>query len=115
MLAWNGSDDGVAIQSAFGAGADSLKEPRQKLNLLPKEKCSLAAFDKALDLASSGSMPVKTLILNACAATVASDGVVQEKEAQLLRAIADSLNCPMPPLLGDLEPSLATNNSGEAA
>lgn len=115
MLAWNGSDDGAAIRTAFDAGADALKEPRQKLSLLPKEKCSLAAFDKALDLSSSAAMPVKNLILNACTATVASDGVIQEKEAQLLRAIADSLNCPMPPLLGELEPGPMTDHSGEAA
>ncbi|HWM26388.1 MAG TPA: hypothetical protein VNP98_16350 [Chthoniobacterales bacterium] len=34
-----------------------------------------------------------------CAETVAADGIIQGREAELLRAIADSLDCPIPPLL----------------
>ena len=32
-------------------------------------------------------------------ATVAADGVIQEGEAELLRAIADTLDCPVPPFV----------------
>jgi uncharacterized tellurite resistance protein B-like protein len=42
---------------------------------------------------------IKKNVLNACAQTVAADGVIQELEAELLRAIADTLDCPMPPFL----------------
>ena len=38
-------------------------------------------------------------MLNACAHAVASDGVLQSREAELLRAIADTLDCPLPPFL----------------
>jgi uncharacterized tellurite resistance protein B-like protein len=31
--------------------------------------------------------------------TVAADGVIQEGEAELLRAIADALDCPVPPFV----------------
>jgi uncharacterized tellurite resistance protein B-like protein len=30
---------------------------------------------------------------------VAADGVIQELEAELLRAIADTLDCPIPPII----------------
>jgi len=32
---------------------------------------------------------------------VGADGVILEEEAELLRAIADTLDCPMPPLIAD--------------
>jgi hypothetical protein len=42
---------------------------------------------------------IKKGILTACAQTVAADGVIQEGGAELLRAIADTLDCPIPPFL----------------
>jgi tellurite resistance protein len=42
---------------------------------------------------------IKKNVLNACALIVAADGVIQETEAELLRAIADTLDCPMPPFI----------------
>ena len=41
----------------------------------------------------------KGKLLHACAVTVAADREVTVVEAELLRATADSLGCPMPPLL----------------
>ncbi|HVR35676.1 MAG TPA: hypothetical protein VMS21_07470 [Methylomirabilota bacterium] len=38
-------------------------------------------------------------MLNACAHAAAADGVLHPREAELLRAIADTLDCPLPPLL----------------
>jgi len=38
---------------------------------------------------------IKKNVLNACAQTVAADGVIEEMEAELLRAIADTLDCPI--------------------
>jgi tellurite resistance protein len=42
---------------------------------------------------------IKKNVLNACAQTVAADGVIQEREAELLRAMADALDCPLPPFV----------------
>ena len=42
---------------------------------------------------------LKKQLLEACARTVAADGLVQEEEAELVRAIADTLGCPLPPIL----------------
>jgi len=38
-------------------------------------------------------------MLAACTTCIAYDGKVTIEEAELLRAIADSLDCPLPPLL----------------
>ncbi len=38
-------------------------------------------------------------ILLACGKAVVADGQVTEREAELLRAIADSLDCPVPPFV----------------
>ena len=37
--------------------------------------------------------------LDACAGCIAADGRATVEEGELLRAVADSLDCPMPPLL----------------
>jgi len=55
--------------------------------------------DAALARLNQGAAQVKKMVLNACAVTVAADGVIQENEAELLRAIADTLDCPIPPLI----------------
>ncbi|HEY8965319.1 MAG TPA: TerB family tellurite resistance protein, partial [Candidatus Methylacidiphilales bacterium] len=59
----------------------------------------LARIDAALDRLDQASPPLKRRILDACAAVVAADGQVLEWEAELLRAIADALDCPVPPFL----------------
>jgi hypothetical protein len=42
-------------------------------------------------------------VLLACAQTVVADGQVLYREAELLRAIADTLDCPVPPFVEALE------------
>jgi hypothetical protein len=42
---------------------------------------------------------IKKNVLNACAETVAADGLLQGSEAELLRAIANSLDCLSPPFI----------------
>jgi len=55
--------------------------------------------DAALNRLSQAAPQIKKNLLSACAETAAADGVIQETEAELLRAIADTLDCPMPPWL----------------
>ena len=47
-----------------------------------------------------GTVPqIKKNFLNSCAETIAADGIMQSREAELLSAIADALDCPIPPLI----------------
>lgn len=103
MLAWHGSDDERAVHDAFGAGAAMLDYKLAQVELLPRGQCTLEGVDKALDTLNQASILVRKNILNACAAVVSSDNVIKEQEAQLLRAIAASLNCSLPPLMSELD------------
>jgi uncharacterized tellurite resistance protein B-like protein len=38
-------------------------------------------------------------LIEACVYTVGADGVMLESEAELLRAVADTLDCPIPPFV----------------
>ena len=66
---------------------------------LDPAECNLPRIDAALEHLALASPQLKKLVLNACAHAVASDGVLQSREAELLRAIADTLDCPLPPFL----------------
>jgi hypothetical protein len=99
-LAARGNDREAAIVNAFAQGASRLGPEGQSLRLTPVNGNALAAVDGALDRLATGSPAVKKAVLDACAACIAADGRVTVDEGELLRAIADALDCPMPPLLG---------------
>jgi uncharacterized tellurite resistance protein B-like protein len=67
--------------------------------LLPADECDLSNMDAALERLSQAVPQIKKNLLGACAQTVAADGVIQQGEAELLRAIADALDCPVPPFV----------------
>ena len=99
-LAYIGQDEPDKIEFAFQQGAQPLSYTAQvSLNLLPAAECELDQVDAALNRLTQAVPQIKKNLLNACAQTVAADGVIQVMEAELLRAIADTLDCPMPPFL----------------
>jgi len=91
----------VARAIVLGLLLDRNPETRaaQLTTLLPREKCDLRALDGALDRLADTAPRLRGEILGACVAAVATDGTVTIAEGELLRAVADSLGCPMPPLL----------------
>jgi hypothetical protein len=42
---------------------------------------------------------MRAKLLNACSLTASDDGYVTAYEAELVRAIADALECPIPPIV----------------
>ena len=99
-LAYVGQREPDKIALAFQQGAQPLSHTsRVQLNLVTAEQCELSQVDVALNRLSQAVPQIKKNVLNACAQTVAADGVIQEMEAELLRAIADTLDCPMPPFV----------------
>lgn len=67
--------------------------------MVPLEQCGIQAVDESLDRLSALSAPLKKQVLEACAACVGFDGQVTLEEAELFRAVADALDCPMPPFV----------------
>ncbi len=97
-LAHAASNDGMGAAGAFAAGAAQLKLIAGQLVLLPPADCDLGRLDAALDKLASASGPIKQRLLLACAHLVGADGRILVAEAELLRAVAAALDCPMPPL-----------------
>jgi len=61
-------------------------------------KASLGEVDQALNTLAEASPQLKKQILEACVCCVQADGRVAPDQADLLRAIADALDVPMPPM-----------------
>ncbi|MGD0348889.1 MAG: M48 family metallopeptidase [Verrucomicrobiota bacterium] len=99
-LAYVGSGDAAAVQKAFEQGAPYLRAPANvDYTLLPREQCGVTQIDAALNRLAQAVPIIKKNLLEACIHTVGADGVILEGEAELLRAIADTLDCPMPPFV----------------
>ncbi len=98
-LANVGSDDANEIQKAFDTGAPFVRaSDDSELLLQPRERCGVDQIGTALDRLALAVPIIKKNLLEACAHVVGADGVIVESEAELLRAVADTLDCPMPPL-----------------
>ncbi len=99
-LAYIGQAEPEKIEFAFQQGAQPLSYAAQvQLRLVTAAECDLEQVDAALNRLCQAVPQIKKNVLNACAQTVAADGVIQELEAELLRAIADTLDCPIPPII----------------
>ena len=98
-LARQGNENEPATVEAFVQGATLLDPTGGRLALLAPERCDLAPIDAALERLALASPAIKRQVLQACAETVAADGQIAPREAELLRAIADSLDCPLPPFI----------------
>jgi hypothetical protein len=90
-----------AAERAFRAGVATLHATDAPAGLLPPTRCGLAQVDAALHHLAGAAPRNKRVVLAACAATTAADGRVGPKEAELLRAIAGNLDCPLPPTPGN--------------
>lgn len=94
------SSDPVAVQKAFEAGTPYLRAPNDgDLTLLPREQCGVDKIDAALNRLALAVPTIKKNLIEACVYTVGADGVMLESEAELLRAVADTLDCPIPPFV----------------
>jgi Zn-dependent protease with chaperone function len=99
-IAQVGQRDPAETQRAFAEGAKMLSRAAGcDVPWLPPDQCTLSDFDSALERLSQALPQIKKNVLDACAQTVAADNLIQEPEAELLRAIADSLDCPIPPFV----------------
>ncbi len=99
VLARVGHEVPVKAEAAFRLGWQQLREPDFAAELLPLAECRQDQLDAGLERLAQASPVIKRDVLNACAQTVTADGVIQEEEAELLRAVADTIDCPIPPFV----------------
>jgi len=105
LLARAGHADAVGAARSYQVGWATLFDRVQPPALLEGEACNLGRLDAALERLADATPAIKRRILEACAATVSADGWLQVEEAELLRAVADALDCPVPPLFVETEPA----------
>ena len=104
--AYAGQRNITEAYAAFAQGAESLNRAAHcEIPWLPPDQCDLSRVDAALARLSQAVPQIKKNVLSACAQTVADDDVIQEGEAELLRTIADALDCPVPPFVQSQETS----------
>ena len=83
---------------AFAAGATQLPLLAGQLALLDPAACGLEQVDTALDKLAVCSLPIKRRLLIAAAHVIGSDGTISPEEGELYRALAATLDLPMPVL-----------------
>ncbi len=84
--------------TAFAAGAAQLPLLAGQLALLEPAACGLEQVDAALDQLAVCSLVIKKRLLVATAHAIAHDGTVSVEEGELYRALAATLDIPMPQL-----------------
>jgi hypothetical protein len=92
--------------SAFAAGVAHLTDV--PVRLLPRDQCGVGQLDESLRELRQSAPNLRARLVDACAACICADQSVAVEEGELLRAVCDMLNCPMPPLLAGqaVSPSL---------
>ena len=97
MLAYTGAKDEYGAGEAVLMGESAVQGIG--VELLPADQATMRDLDKALETLNQCTGRVKKQLLQASALVVGADHQVTTNEAELLRAIADSLGVPTPPLL----------------
>src|SRR5262245_47604093 len=104
LLAWEGNPEPGQAALAFAAGMGAFLGGNAAHRLLGRVECTLDEFDAALRALNKSVPGLKRRVVVACAACVLADKQVTVREVEVLRAICDILDCPMPPLMaGEVE------------
>ncbi len=93
--------DAAGMATAFREGAN--RAGLSNINLQPEAELTLPALDAAISRLDQLKPLVKPRLLKALVGTLAWDGKVSGAGIAFLRAISASIDCPMPPLLADID------------
>jgi Zn-dependent protease with chaperone function len=96
-LAYIGHSDEEGASRAFDQAKQAMG--LEDISLLSPKACGHDPLDEALTTLTAVAPKAKRTLLRACCACVAADEQATIREVELLRLIADSLGCPMPPVL----------------
>lgn len=102
LLARAGARDEAAAGESFAAGLRELgdgKDAPEGVELPDRESCGLDQFDRALSALALAAPRLKERLLRGAVAAVVHDGRITSAEGELVRAVADTLDCPVPPFL----------------
>jgi len=103
VVARHGHDNDDERERAFAAGASVFGEWGSKFSYKADHEYSVAVLDKSLEILLALNGDGKQMLLEAVTAVVMSDKTLSVAEAELIRAICASLDCPLPPILIDAQ------------
>ena len=98
-LAQVGVDNADAAAYAFSSGIFRLPGATQQEKPKKLLKCNFSDVKKSIERLRQATPKLKQAIVDACAHTVLVDNKVTAEQGDLLRAIAMTLDCPIPPFL----------------
>lgn len=99
-MVWVGEPDSDAeAKEIFNQALQQAPLFHGAVELKPFDSLGFNELDQALDTLARARFGTKRQMLAACATAVAHDGEVNEDEGELIRAVAVTLDCPMPPLV----------------
>jgi len=96
VLAWYGAADEIEAKKAFDVAAKELEGSRSSIEFLEKTASSWDELDQALDTMNECSFKVKKWLLGCALKCIMWDQKITVEEAELFRALSDSLDCPVP-------------------
>jgi Zn-dependent protease with chaperone function len=104
VLARIGDSNTDAAIYAFRSGVYRLPTSEQLEKPDALLKCNFADVKKSLERLRLANGKIKQAVVDACAHTVLTDNKVTPEEADLLRAVSMTLDCPIPPFLNQRKP-----------
>ena len=112
-VAYCGSKEDAQAQRAYRTGMARLPflAPTAPA-MAPRAAAVLPAVDAALAALATAAPATRRSFIDACAAVVAVDGVTTAAETVILRVIADTLGCPIPPILTEAGPRANQDGGG---
>ncbi|MGI9262784.1 MAG: M48 family metallopeptidase [Woeseiaceae bacterium] len=99
IVAHEGNDDPEAEDKAFRAGARIFGDWAGDIEVSPGDQQSVQRLDAALDVLARINSAGRKSLVEAVTRTITHDDRLTLREAELLRAVCASLECPLPPIL----------------
>jgi Zn-dependent protease with chaperone function len=97
-VAHSGSDDPQEVEAAFRTGLSALDGEGEGWTPIEADTLGLDRVDEALARVERASPLARRAILQAAEAIVRADGRIEPSEIEMLRAVAEALDAPMPPM-----------------
>lgn len=98
-LAQIGENNPSSAAYAFSSGIFQLRGATQLQKPFAPLKCNFSQLKKSIENLRQTTPKLKQAVVEACAHTVLIDNKITHQEKDLLRAIAMTLDCPIPPFL----------------
>jgi Zn-dependent protease with chaperone function len=99
VIAKHGQADNDKQRRAYAAGVAVFGKWGSRYPYESGQKASVGVLDESLEMLLALNSKGKQMLLEAVTATVMSDKTLSVSEAELIRAICASLDCPLPPIL----------------